>query len=45
MHDVNRILASKIPGARVANIANVDHVINMRAPSEFNRIVLEFLGG
>ena len=33
-----------IPNARLVKIPDTDHVINMRRPSEFNRVVLEFLG-
>ncbi|MGH2635216.1 MAG: alpha/beta fold hydrolase [Actinomycetota bacterium] len=39
-----RLLAERIPEARVVQIPDVDHVVNMRKPAEFNRIVLEFLG-
>ncbi|HZD80726.1 MAG TPA: alpha/beta fold hydrolase [Actinomycetota bacterium] len=38
------ILAERIPGARLAQIPEVDHVINVRRPDEFDRVVLEFLG-
>ena len=40
-----RILADRIPDARLVQIPDVDHVVNMRKPAEFNRVVLEFLGG
>ena len=39
-----RILVERIPGARLVQIPDVDHVVNMRKPAEFNRVVLEFLG-
>ena len=44
MRRVADILVERISGARIEWIANVDHVINMRAPEAFNRIVLGFLG-
>jgi 3-oxoadipate enol-lactonase len=37
--------AAKIPGARVAVIANSRHVSPIDQPEELNRLVLEFLGG
>jgi pimeloyl-ACP methyl ester carboxylesterase len=43
LHRANAILATEIPGARVAHLANVDHVIPMRAPGPFNDAVLDFL--
>ncbi len=36
------ILAARIPAARHEAI-DADHVVNMRRPDEFNRLVLEFL--
>ena len=36
-------IAERIPNARLVRIADTDHVINMRRPEEFNRVVLEFL--
>jgi len=39
-----RILAERIPGARLVQIPDTDHVVNMRRPAEFNQVVLEFLG-
>jgi 3-oxoadipate enol-lactonase len=38
------VLAEQIPNARSVQIPDTDHVINMRQPAEFNRVVLEFLG-
>lgn len=38
------VLAARIPHARVVMITGTDHVVNMRQPAEFNRVVLEFLG-
>jgi 3-oxoadipate enol-lactonase len=45
IHVIVDKLADEIPGARKAVIPNVGHFSNMEAPAEFNRIVLEFLGG
>ena len=39
-----RVLAARIPNARLVQIPDVDHVVNMRKPGEFNDVVLEFLG-
>ncbi len=39
----SQIMMDRIPGARTVAIANVDHVINMRAPELFNDAVLPFL--
>jgi pimeloyl-ACP methyl ester carboxylesterase len=38
------VLAARIPHARLVEIPDTDHVVNMRKPAEFNRVVLEFLG-
>lgn len=38
------VVAARIPGARLVRIPDTDHVVNMRKPAEFNRVVLEFLG-
>ena len=37
-------LAERIPNARLVRIPETDHVINLRRPDEFDRVVLEFLG-
>jgi 3-oxoadipate enol-lactonase len=37
------VLAERIPNARLERIPDVDHVVNVRKPAEFNRVVLEFL--
>jgi 3-oxoadipate enol-lactonase len=37
-------VAERIPNARLVRIPETDHVINMRRPAEFNRVVLGFLG-
>ena len=36
-------VAERIPNARLVQIPETDHVINVRRPAEFDRIVLEFL--
>jgi 3-oxoadipate enol-lactonase len=41
---VSRMLADRIPNARLVQIPDVDHVVNMRKPAEFNAAVLAFLG-
>jgi pimeloyl-ACP methyl ester carboxylesterase len=38
------LLAARIPHARLVQIPGTDHVVNMRQPAEFNRVVLGFLG-
>lgn len=38
------VLNARMPHARLVQIPRTDHVVNMRRPSEFNRVVLEFLG-
>jgi pimeloyl-ACP methyl ester carboxylesterase len=43
MHSIARILADGIPGANFAVIEDADHVVNLRQPEVFNRLVLEFL--
>jgi pimeloyl-ACP methyl ester carboxylesterase len=37
-------LGERIPGARVVRIPDVDHVVNLRKPAEFDEAVLGFLG-
>jgi 3-oxoadipate enol-lactonase len=39
-----QVLVERIPNARLVQIPETDHVLNMRRPDEFNRVVLEFLG-
>jgi 3-oxoadipate enol-lactonase len=41
---LSAILAERIPDARLVQIPQTDHVVNMRRPAEFNRVVLGFLG-
>jgi pimeloyl-ACP methyl ester carboxylesterase len=40
---LSAILAERIPGARLVQIPETDHVVNMRRPDEFDRVVLGFL--
>ena len=41
---VSAVLAERIPRARLVQIPETDHVLNVRRPFEFDRVVLEFLG-
>jgi 3-oxoadipate enol-lactonase len=43
--DIADVLAARIPGARRETIAGADHVLHMRQPEVFNRLVLAFLDG
>jgi 3-oxoadipate enol-lactonase len=43
--EIARMLAERIPGARLETVADADHVIHVRRPDEFNRLVLAFLDG
>jgi pimeloyl-ACP methyl ester carboxylesterase len=43
--DSSRLLAREIAGARFEEMAGVAHLPNMERPGEFNRLVLDFLGG
>ena len=43
MARICRTLAERIPGARVVEIPDTDHVINVRRPAEFDAAVLGFL--
>ena len=36
-------IAERVPGARTARIAGADHLVSLRRPDEFDRVVLEFL--
>jgi 3-oxoadipate enol-lactonase len=38
------VLHARIPHSRLVEIPDTDHVVNVRRPSEFNRVVLAFLG-
>jgi len=44
IHAIAKLLAERIPGAQKRVIAGADHVVNVRAPQKFNRLVLDFLG-
>lgn len=41
---VSAILARRIPNARLVQIPETDHVVNLRRPAEFDDAVLSFLG-
>jgi pimeloyl-ACP methyl ester carboxylesterase len=43
IHDVADLIVHEVPGARLATISGVAHMVNMEKPDEFNRVVLEFL--
>ena len=43
--DLSARLAAEIPNARHVVMSGVAHVPNMEKPAEFNRLVLDFLGG
>jgi pimeloyl-ACP methyl ester carboxylesterase len=38
------LIAETVRGARLIRIPDTDHVIPVRRPAEFNRVVLGFLG-
>jgi pimeloyl-ACP methyl ester carboxylesterase len=38
-------IVSGVPGATKVVIEGADHVVNMRQPAEFDRVVLGFLDG
>ena len=41
--EIAGILARRIPGARLVTVADSDHVIHVRRPDEFNRLLSAFL--
>ena len=43
MEPIALALAERIPNARLVRIPETDHVINLRRPDEFDRVVLGFL--
>lgn len=43
MRRIAREVAGRVPNARFVDIADTDHVVNVRQPEEFNRVVLDFL--
>lgn len=43
--EIARILADQIPGARLVTVPDADHVVHVRQPASFNRLLLEFLNG
>ena len=44
INDLWRAYGPQISGSRTVVIEHADHVVNMRRPEEFNRLVLDFLG-
>ena len=42
--DRNKLIASKIPGARYEDIAKARHLPNVERPEPFNRLMMSFLG-
>ncbi|MCI4333061.1 MAG: alpha/beta fold hydrolase [Thermoplasmata archaeon] len=42
-HRIATVLAEGIPSARRVSVPGAGHMLNMEAPAEFNRLVLEFL--
>lgn len=43
LHEIAELLASKVPGAKRINLPNTAHLPSLERPSDFNRIVAEFL--
>ena len=41
--EIARILAERIPGARLETVPDADHVMHVRQPGTFNRLVVDFL--
>lgn len=41
---IGKEVAAGVPGAELATIPGTDHLINMRNPKEFDRVVMGFLG-
>lgn len=41
--DPSRAVAAAVPGARLVEIADAGHLVNLARPTEFNRAVAEFL--
>jgi pimeloyl-ACP methyl ester carboxylesterase len=47
LQDINQMWSQygpRFPASRTVVLEGADHVVNMRQPEEFNRLVLEFLG-
>jgi pimeloyl-ACP methyl ester carboxylesterase len=42
-HRIARALGERIPSAKLVTVPGAGHMLNMEAPEEFNRLVLEFL--
>lgn len=43
IHRMSDSLVQKVPNAKHVSVKNVAHYVNMEAPDEFNKIVLDFL--
>jgi pimeloyl-ACP methyl ester carboxylesterase len=43
VHTVGELLTAGIPGARSVTIPGTDHLVNVREPAAFDRVVLDFL--
>ena len=43
VHRVGKLLAAGIPGARRVTVPGSDHLVNVRNPAGFDRVVLDFL--
>ena len=43
VHTVGERLAAGIPGARAVTVSGTDHLVNVRNPAGFDRVVLDFL--
>ena len=42
--DRNRLIASKVPGARYEDIAKARHLPNVERPEQFNPLMMQWLG-
>ncbi|MDX2436186.1 MAG: alpha/beta hydrolase, partial [Acidobacteriota bacterium] len=45
IHEIAELLVTANPQAEVVTIPNVAHMVNLEAPEEFNRLLLEYLEG
>lgn len=43
IHDIADLMVERIPGASKRVVAEADHLVNVRKPEKFNRLVLDFL--
>lgn len=44
IHAIADLMAHRIPGAQKHVIAGADHIVNMRTPEKFDRMLMVFLG-